>query len=264
MFTQRKGRAEICNEPEFIVRYVGKAETFVATKKGCTHSIVQRIWDNSEEEHLLRRITVFISAAGITITDFEDKRMEERIDIKDISYCCAERPPHDRVFTWICKKKAAKKLECYVVLCATREKAQLMAMLLNKAFQIAYVDWKTQREKKARIKQQAATKKQERAAREHPRDISPSCLDDGGDQASTSSAGSSSEMSATIMSVNGLTVNGHNGDIGEGGEDDECDYSETMMAQMNIVEEDEISFSDNNITVEPPDMAKPKKVATWT
>ncbi|ELU16599.1 hypothetical protein CAPTEDRAFT_78751, partial [Capitella teleta] len=94
----------------------------------------------------MKRITLSISSAGISITDQDNKRFEEKVPIKDISHCCAERSPHERVFTWISKNKRLKKLECHAVICQNKEKAQMMAVLLHRAFQIAYVEWKNRKE----------------------------------------------------------------------------------------------------------------------
>lgn len=248
MFGQRKGKVDICGETEFQVRYVGKAETFVAAEKGCTHDLVQKIWDNSEDEYLMKRINVSISAAGVTITDPDNKQFVQKIDIKDISHCCAEKPPHDRVFTWISINKKLRKLECHAVICPSKDKAQMMAILLHRAFHVAYADWKTKKEQKSRRRQKSSLSNDSGV---HNGNSSHSSFDDG---ASTSSAGSSEAF--TPQTNKHMIINAYAEDT-----DSVDGYTSAMFSQMNVVEENEISFTENDITVKPNTQ---QQVSTWT
>lgn len=155
MFNQKKGKACITpGAPQFYVRYVGKTEVFTAAGTGCTHRPVQKVWDASVDEKHMDKMALIVNAAGITLTPLDAKHKTQTLfDIKDISYCCAETPPHDGVFAWICKNAKARRLECHVVLCTSSEKAQALALVLSRAFQIAYKDWKTHKEKTMRMKQ---------------------------------------------------------------------------------------------------------------
>ena len=97
-------------------------------------------------------MSIIPSIVGIILQDLENKKKETKFTIHDISYCCAEPGVHERIFTWISKDKEAKRLDCHAVLCASKEKAQAVAMVLSRAFHMAYKDWKNDKEKSARLK----------------------------------------------------------------------------------------------------------------
>ena len=151
MFSRRKEKVDITStDPQFIVRYIGKCETFTPNGKGCTKEPVQKIWDHAVDEKRLKRVSLLITPSGIIMTDQDGKIVLNKFDIKYISYCCAEQGIHDRTFAWVYKD--SKKLECHAIQASSREKAQAMAVLLSRAFQIAYRDWKGHRDKAARQK----------------------------------------------------------------------------------------------------------------
>ena len=81
-----------------------------------------------------------------------DQEEGDQIQHHDISYCRAEHGVQERIFTWISKNKEAKRLDCHAVLCASKEKAQTVAMVLSRTFHMAYKDWKNDNEKSARLK----------------------------------------------------------------------------------------------------------------
>ena len=102
----------------------------------------------------MAKCTLVVSANGIFLTYLDDKTKSKILyDIQDISYCSAESPPQERVFSWICKNAAVKKLECHAVVCGSQDKAQAISLCLSQAFQVAYRDWKTHKEKLERMKQ---------------------------------------------------------------------------------------------------------------
>jgi hypothetical protein len=148
----KKARAKITDkDPVFKVRYIGATETFVASGKGCAQVPVQKLWDNAGEEKDLKKVSILITVTGITLRDLEKKKSEERhYRIEDISFCNADTIINDRLFSWICKNPETKKLDCHAVLCSSKEKAKSMALVLSRAFQIAYKDWKANQVKQTR------------------------------------------------------------------------------------------------------------------
>jgi hypothetical protein len=91
----------------------------------------------------MKRIALTISVTGIYMKDIENRKAQViKHDIKDISYCSADRDRCPRLFCWICKNNEKVRLECHVVLCSSPEKAQAIALVLSRAFQIAYKEWK--------------------------------------------------------------------------------------------------------------------------
>ena len=79
-------------------------------------------------------------------------RPEIKHELRDISFCCAEGAgPHQRVFSWICKNKIEKKLECHVVICGSKEKAKLLAATLSLAFSYSYQEYRNEKERKERL-----------------------------------------------------------------------------------------------------------------
>lgn len=145
MFSRKKDVAKISDKaPVFHVRYIGVTETFVANGRGCSYAPVQRLWDNAPDERYLRKVAVHLSQGGITMKDAEKK--EELIGdfpIENISFCNVDRAVNERIFSWICRSSDDARLDCHAVLCSTKQKAQTMAVVLSRAFQIAYKDWKS-------------------------------------------------------------------------------------------------------------------------
>lgn len=121
-----------------LVRYIGKTETFLATGNGCTRAPVQRIWDNAPSEKNLRRASMLISHQGVLLKDLEQRNVEVMFEIRAISYCAAELPPHGRVFAWVARRPSSPLLHCYAVLCPSADKAQAAAVQLSRAFQYAH------------------------------------------------------------------------------------------------------------------------------
>ena len=220
MYNQRKGSIEITpGEPQFIARYVGKTEVYIAIGTGCTQTAVQKIWDDCYDAKGMDRVSVLINSCGITVETQEGKSKETVFGIRDIAYCSAERGLHDRVFAWICKDGKSKSLQCHAVLCSSPERAQLMALTLHNSFHIAYKDWKHEKERKIRAKAQA--KKQNSRTRVENNSNSRKFSSTSQDSASVS--GESDSESVSIDPV-----------------------METLMAQLNIVEEEEVSLTDRN------------------
>ena len=226
MFSQRKGQAEISHtDHHFVVRYAGKIQTYVPNGRGCTQAPVQKIWDKSMEEREMKRVDVLLNTSGIVVKELTGKKplKNTHIDIRNISYCCAEKAPHDRVFAWVCKApQTTRVLECHAVVCTTREEAKKMALVLSQSFQIAYRDLKNSREKKARM--ESCSQKQE--------------------QARQRIASSNSEIANSDL-TEGHSSKGHDSDLDLG----ESGYLAQAMAEMNLVEEEVMSYMDNNIMV---------------
>ncbi|XP_064638847.1 uncharacterized protein LOC135494632 [Lineus longissimus] len=157
----RKGRIDITpDDPVFYVRYVGYQQTFRASGKGCTRQPAQSLWDQAPEERKMKRIALTISLTGIYIKDMDNRKADViKHDIKDISYCSADRERCPRLFCWICKNNEKDRLECHVVLCSAPEKAQAIALVLSRAFQIAYKEWK---QLKLRVLRMQGSKKRAR------------------------------------------------------------------------------------------------------
>ncbi len=155
----KRDKVEITpGDPQFSVKYVGKIETFIPGGKGCTKVPVQKIWDNSCDERKMPHMAMLITQSEVKLMDVISKA-DFRYDIHRISYCSAEQGVHDKIFCWIYKDTKTKKLECHAVLCTSKESAQAMALVLSRAFQIAYKDWKHSKDKMARLKD--SIKKQE-------------------------------------------------------------------------------------------------------
>lgn len=150
-------------DAKFEVRYIGKVETFVPHGTGCTKVPAQKIWDASCEEKNMTKISLVIAPTGITIKNIETKQ-QIRYDIENISFCNAEKEVNDRIFCWICKVPDSGKLYCHAVLCSSKEKAQALALVMNRAFHIAYKDWKATRERSAR--QRTSSKEHEKVRKE--------------------------------------------------------------------------------------------------
>lgn len=146
MFARKKDAANVSDKyPVFHVRYLGCTETFVANGTGCSYAPVQRLWDNAPDEKRLRRVTLKLGPKGITLSDTEKKdELIKHFPIADISFCNAEKAINERIFSWICRNDEESHLDCHAVLCSTTLKAQTMAVVLSRAFQIAYKDWKSQ------------------------------------------------------------------------------------------------------------------------
>ena len=160
MLQQRRGRADIsektggftCN-----VGFVGKTNTFVPHGFGCTRTHVQNVWDNCAKEDQLPRCRISVTRHGIRLENLEKHAPAVRGDVittpgailnfevQDVSYFCAEGSPHQRVFSWIHRNKMEGKLECYVVLCSSKEKAKLLAANVSLAFSHAFHDYKIEK-----------------------------------------------------------------------------------------------------------------------
>ena len=151
MFGKRKEKANITpGEPQFHVKYVGNVETYVRSAKGCTSNLVQKIWDNSEEEKKMKKYSMLVIPTGIVLSDVDKKNHELKFDIKNISHYSTEKGAHERVFAWIYHEPEAQRLYCHAVLCAHREKAQQAAIVLSRSLHIAYKDWKGEKIKTER------------------------------------------------------------------------------------------------------------------
>ena len=161
MFHVRKGRAEISEKnATFVcnVSFVGKTQTFVPYGLGCTRTHVQNVWDNSPKEDQLVRCRISIARHGICLENLEKYHSAAQLtsvhdvitspgatlnfSVQDVSYFCAEGVPHQRIFSWIYRNKMERKLECYVVLCSSKEKAKLLAANVSLAFSHAFHDYK--------------------------------------------------------------------------------------------------------------------------
>ncbi|OWF54478.1 protein FAM43A-like [Mizuhopecten yessoensis] len=168
MFSSLKVRAKITErDPVFKVRYIGCTETFVATGKGCTNGPVQKLWDNAGEEKSLKRTTVQINTNGILLEDMDGKGKGAHgrlFSIENISFCNADCILNERIFTWICKNESCPSLICHAVLCSSKEKAKTMALVLSRAFQIAYKEWQMSKTKVTRENRRKQTKDIEKAA----------------------------------------------------------------------------------------------------
>ncbi|XP_033761030.1 protein FAM43A-like [Pecten maximus] len=168
MFSSLKVRAKITEkDPVFKVRYIGCTETFVATGKGCTNIPVQKLWDNAGEEKTLKRTTIQINTSGILMADMDRKGKgahDTLFNIENISFCNADCVLNERIFTWICKDDSSPSLICHAVLCSSKEKAKAMALVLSRAFQIAYKEWQMSKTKVTRESRKQQTKEIEKAA----------------------------------------------------------------------------------------------------
>ena len=151
MFGKRKEKVNITpGEPQFHVKYVGNVETYIGSAKGCTSNLVQKIWDNSEEEKKMKKYSMLVIPTGIVLSDVDNKNHELKFDIKNISHYSAEKGAHERVFAWIYHEPETQRLYCHAVLCARRDKAQQAAVVLSRSLHIAYRDWKGEKIKTER------------------------------------------------------------------------------------------------------------------
>ncbi|XP_063429835.1 uncharacterized protein LOC134712324 [Mytilus trossulus] len=146
MFVSSKVRAKITDsDPVFKTRYLGDVEVYVPNGTGCTNAPVQKLWDNSGEERAMNKVTTVINIHGIFMKDSDKKRDEGKLfPIENISFCNAESIANGKIFSWISKEESSPRLLCHAVLCSTPEKAKSMALVMSRAFQIAYKEWKTE------------------------------------------------------------------------------------------------------------------------
>lgn len=146
MFVSSKVRAKITDsDPVFKTRYLGDVEVYVPNGTGCTNAPVQKLWDNSGEEKAMNKVTTVINIHGIFMKDSDKKKDEGKLfPIENISFCNAESIANGKIFSWISKEESSPRLLCHAVLCSTPEKAKSMALVMSRAFQIAYKEWKTE------------------------------------------------------------------------------------------------------------------------
>ena len=144
MFNRLKDNAKITGQdPVFKARYIGNAETFTASGRGCTTQLVQRLWDNSEDEQFLVRVKLKFTTEGINMKFLDKKKRPERMfQIENISFCNVDMVVNDRIFSWISRAADDKMWECHAVICSSPEKAKSMALVLTRAFHIAHKEWK--------------------------------------------------------------------------------------------------------------------------
>lgn len=145
MFNRLKDRAKITDQdPTFKARYIGNAETFTASGRGCTTALVQKLWDNSEEERYLKRVQLKITVFGIHMKNLDKKKEPEKLfPIENISFCNVDTVVNEKLFSWICSDNDTKMLYCHAVICSSGEKAKAMSIVMSRAFQIAYKEWKS-------------------------------------------------------------------------------------------------------------------------
>ncbi len=255
MFGKKKEKVEITpGEPQFLVKYIGNEETFVANGKGCTTKLVQKIWDNSEEERKLRKYAMLIVPTGMILQDLENKNRILKFDIKSISYYCVEQGAHDRIFAWIYHNTEIKKFHCHAVLCTSREKAQTAAIILRKSLQIAYKDWKAEKNRSARMKSNAHL---QHAALETKRSIEEADAEVNFNKiASRSSSIKSSESGSTSSERGEYSYSVQNGDGGECSHSvhngitlDPMDLQNNAIGYLNIEDEEVLSSIENSSVV---------------
>lgn len=145
MFNRLKDGTKITDQdPSFKARYIGYTETFTAAGRGCTTPLVQRLWDNAEEERFLKRVHLKFTTFGIHLRHMDKKKVPERLfPIENISFCNVDIAVNDRIFTWICREADDKLWECHAVVCSSPEKAKSMALVLTRLFHIAYKEWRS-------------------------------------------------------------------------------------------------------------------------
>ncbi|XP_013405239.1 protein FAM43A [Lingula anatina] len=129
-------------DPVFFVRYIGNTETFVPSGKGCTDAPLQKIWDSSTEERNMSRVALRINKTGMLMVNPETKQ-EFMFGIEQLSYCAPDRAINDRIVCWVYKLPEKQKLYCHAAICSSKEKAQAVALVLSRAFQVAFKEWKT-------------------------------------------------------------------------------------------------------------------------
>ncbi|XP_067670671.1 protein FAM43A-like [Haliotis asinina] len=150
MFGRKKNSATITEkDPVFEARYLGNVETFTANGKGCTITPVQKLWDNSPSERHLKKVFMLISVTGIVLKDHK-KDEGKTFGIENITFCNADKTAEERVFCWIWKVPGVRRLECHAVLCGSRETARAMALVLSRAFHVAYRDWRANKVRQIR------------------------------------------------------------------------------------------------------------------
>ncbi|BFZ00365.1 hypothetical protein BsWGS_03404 [Bradybaena similaris] len=155
MLSWKKSSADISEDaPAFQVRYIGTTETFVPIGQGCATLPLQRLWDNAPSEKNLRKVLVKLSTQGISMNELDKKNDKDNppkwFSIEDISFCAADKSVNERLFCWITKDPDSGRLEVHAVLCSTQEKARTMAIVLSRAFHLAYKDWVADRQREQR------------------------------------------------------------------------------------------------------------------
>ena len=206
MFNRQKESAKITEqEPAFKARYIGSIETFVASGKGCTNMPVQKLWDNSAEERYLKRVQLRIKTDGIHMKHLDSKKDPDLVfKIENISFCNVESVVNDKIFSWIYKADDAACTYCHAVLCSNTEKARAIALVLSRAFQIAYKEWKAN---KTKVKREV--EKSERKA-----SIAKMSLVKRNSKTNTETLDSFSESASSSGSTSGqYVVNGVENDI---------------------------------------------------
>lgn len=145
MFNRLKDHAKITDQdPSFKARYVGYSETFTATGRGCTTPLVQKLWDNSEDERFLKRVQLKFTVSGIHMKNLDKKKEPEKLfPIENISFCNVDTTVNEKLFSWICLDTENNMLKCHVALCSSGEKAKSMSLVMSRVFQIAYKEWKS-------------------------------------------------------------------------------------------------------------------------
>lgn len=191
MWSATKVRARITEtDPVFKARYIGCAETFVASGQGCTTGPVQKLWDNAGSERELKKVTITINTNGITMKESEKKKDQGKFyPIENISFCNADVAVNERIFCWICKAADSPSLQVYAVICSTKEEAKSMSLVMSRAFQIAYKEWKTMKNREERESKKVKTKNQTQKGQ-------PIFLKDSASQADSDSVHSSESGSA--------------------------------------------------------------------
>lgn len=145
MFNRLKDRAKITDQdPAFKARYIGSSEIFTASGRGCTTAVVQKLWDNSKEERYLKRVQLKMTCSGIQMKHLDKKKEDDALfPIENISFCNVDTLVNDHLFSWICSDPGDKLLQCHAVFCSSSQKAKAMSLVLSRAFQIAYKEWKS-------------------------------------------------------------------------------------------------------------------------
>ena len=226
--SKKKGRAPITGDaPEFNVRYVGKVQTFTASGQGCTQYPVQKIWDAAPEEKDMKRVLVTISPLGISLADTSAKKSHTQtmIDIKNISYCCAQKGLHETTFAWISKDDKSQRIDCHAVVCFTADTAKEMSLAMSQAFRVAYKTWKVDREKMARTQSSRSL-------------TNPQIKDKDGLASDKHKHPNGSEA---------CSISSDEFEYGDNNLDKSTAFA-SAVAEMNLIEESELSFTDNNIT----------------
>ena len=227
MFNRLKESAKITeHDPTFKARYIGCTETFVASGKGCTNLPVQKLWDNSADERYLKRVQIKIRTDGIHMLYLDDKKEPERLyKIENISFCNVESVVNDKIFSWICKDTEDSPILCYAVLCSKTETARAMALVLSRAFQIAYKDWKANKNKLIR-----EVEKTERNA-----SMAKQSIDRKGSNVDKSTMDNMSDTNSSCGSTSGLyTVNSEGAESSSGRSDGTQTMDESPSREIGI------------------------------